>query len=635
MIYLIVGHRGVGKTTWLKKIKTIFKSSGYYIDLDEQIEKHAQLSISQLILDSEKKFRKKEMSILKKILHQYQKTKKPIFISLGAGIIESIDKIQNIKTDKICIVHLMRETDSHGRIFLNRPRLNLAQTSYKEYLALYKKREPLYQKLRDESFVLPEWDFSFTLPEKLFFNRILTPKKYLSGETITLNKNTLPTNLSHWKNFIKKRILWGIRFFELRDDEWKKSHLRYATNKSSLNQLKFLLKIIPKKNQLLSFRKQTLEGFSKKDLPHAFWDWPLEKSLKKGFLLTDKDLTPSVLSVHKRIDKNISRIGKKLLSYQAKHYKLAIPIFNFKELMQGHLWFLADSKHRSFLPHSPTSNSKWRWYRQIFGSQMLLSFLKETNNGPTDQPFLHEALSAKCLPKTKKTFGAVLGEPIFHSASPGFYRKFFSKKKILFTKIPMNLKELTKKNLWILNDLGLIYGAVTSPLKKKMFKLCDQVSLGAQKSRAVNTIIFKQKKIWGYNTDEVGLKALLAQKMDGFVDKKSIGVWGGGGLKELLRKLLLKADFYSARTGKKRGKEIMRQKKGYDIVIWAVGRGRMKHCLFPPAVWKPKVVVDLNYTMDSPGKEYALKVGAQYISGKQMFRTQAKMQLTLFLKNLC
>ena len=27
MIYLIIGHRGVGKTLWLKKIKKIFKES--------------------------------------------------------------------------------------------------------------------------------------------------------------------------------------------------------------------------------------------------------------------------------------------------------------------------------------------------------------------------------------------------------------------------------------------------------------------------------------------------------------------------------------------------------------------------------------------------------------------------------
>ena len=58
----------------------------------------------------------------------------------------------------------------------------------------------------------------------------------------------------------------------------------------------------------------------------------------------------------------------------------------------------------------------------------------------------------------------------------------------------------------------------------------------------------------------------------------------------------------------------------------------MSSCVFPPAPWKPQLVLDLNYTEDSPGREYALLVGADYISGKLMFEYQAKKQQKFFSK---
>lgn len=50
----------------------------------------------------------------------------------------------------------------------------------------------------------------------------------------------------------------------------------------------------------------------------------------------------------------------------------------------------------------------------------------------------------------------------------------------------------------------------------------------------------------------------------------------------------------------------------------------------PPKHWKPSRIIDINYTEDSPGLEYALKVQAQYTAGMGFFKEQAKKQREIF-----
>ena len=613
VIYLIVGHRGVGKTLWLEKLKKIFGQStklhNYFFDLDEEIEKVFGKKIDELFLKGEKIFRKIETQVLSKLISQYRDADDIIFIAVGAGF------KWTKRISSIChIIHLIRETDCQGRVFLNRPRLKKNKTPYKEYISLYPLREKNYKQMKTESFVLPEQDFIFNATEKLFFNI----KNISLNAIITLNKKSLPTDIKKWSSFIDKRCSWGLRFFELRDNELSDSDLN------------ILLKIIPKEKQLLSFRKINNSFFLKKDLSSFSWDWPLEKG--------KPPCSPPVLSVHRRRQESVSQICKKLLAYKAHHFKLAVPVKSLTELMQGHLWFLEDPKHRSFLPVS--KEGKWRWYRQLFGPHMKWHFIRESLCGVPDQPFLYEHLISIAQKKKPQSvlFAAVLGDPIMHSASPGFHRGFFAKKGMIFTKITLNEKEFTKENLYILQKMGLIFAAITSPLKKKAFQLCDETDSFTKLFQSVNTMIFKDQKWLGYNTDEYGLNCFL-QKV-GLDEKKHIIIWGGGGIRTVLEQQFPLADFYSARTGKKRTKATPSVKKNVlstaskiscpDVVIWAVGRARMSDCQFPPLSWKPQKIIDLNYTENSPGLEYALLTGAKYVSGKTMFAHQAKKQQEYF-----
>ena len=440
MIYLIVGHRGVGKTLWLEKVRKLFKNFhkthssdplDRFLDLDQEIEKKTNRNVSDFFSENnlssvgsenlEKNFREVENQTLMELIDKYKDQKQRVFIAIGAGFKQKLPFFCHV-------IHLIRETDICGRVFLDRPRLRKNKTPYKEYCLLYPDRENFYKNIRDESFVLPEWDFKFNEAEKLLFSLKTIP--HLKS-IITLNRHQLPIRSEKWAEFIKKRISWGFSFFELRDDQLNSK------------ELKLLLKIIPQKKQLLSFRKSgdslflNLIGLKrnkpnlekshqslKKTFPLPVFDWPLEKGKPPA--------SPFVLSLHERKKEPFEQLCNKLLQYKAHHFKLAVPVYSFKELMLGHLWFLEDPKHRSFLPVSPDGEipGVWRWYRQIFGPQMKLHFIRESRSGITDQPFLYEHLLSLSVDEKKnkeKLFAAILGSPVVHSASPAFHREFFQK----------------------------------------------------------------------------------------------------------------------------------------------------------------------------------------------------------------
>ena len=194
----------------------------------------------------------------------------------------------------------------------------------------------------------------------------------------------------------------------------------------------------------------------------------------------------------------------------------------------------------------------------------------------------------------------------------------------------------------VLRGLGLRYAAVTSPLKRLAQEACGLLPGGEGGLESINTLYLNNKFQWrGRNTDLAGFRALLAP----FLESGSSGdvaVWGGGGTLEAMRAVAGDAIFYSVRTG------LPRQGPGAPgvpgappsprIVVWAAGptgtygpphEVAVRECSelnAPPDHWKPERVVDLNYGEDSPGRDYAVRVGARYTSGLAMFQEQARGQ---------
>ena len=131
---VLIGLPMSGKTTVGMKLATSLNKE--FIDLDHEIEKEANMSISSIFSTyGEEYFRKLE----KEVTLKYSKETN-LIISTGGGIIKNEENMFNLMANGL-IVYLTRDEDK--LIYSsNRP----LTKNKEEYLLLKKQREPLYKK---------------------------------------------------------------------------------------------------------------------------------------------------------------------------------------------------------------------------------------------------------------------------------------------------------------------------------------------------------------------------------------------------------------------------------------------------------------------------------------------------------
>ena len=688
---VLIGHRGSGKTQTLNRLASSFYNKADcfdFFDLDQEIEKHYSLSISDIFqIDGELAFRKKEQFIFNKIIKNC--TSSTFFVSVGAGFFDeqSSKNLEHWRSKNFCTVWIQRVTDRFPRVFLDRPALNPNVSPVEEYQERFSQRELQYQKIATHVWLLPEastvdsfrksWEI-FGKFEKWFFEKLIISQNKILGKQslISLNKGSDPSSIGKYQksnsnNFsiiknavcfdkifeqaifsfntaqlkstksleflITSKKLLSFGFFEIRDD--------------CVNAHQFLIfqKMIPRSKQILSFRASQ-SYFIKGDLDEvAECDWPLEK----GMPCTELKPYITILSLHQRTKESLMNDLSQLEKAQSQflkpvHLKVAVCIYSFSELEVLWEWWRKDPDNRSILPRS--DDGRWKWFRQVYAGFMKLNFLRDSNRESSvkDQVFLwewftsylakssptnlHKTLSqSKYIKPSKVFFGAVLGDPICHSWSPFFHMASFLKQGRTFVSIPIKTKEISQSVLEFLFKLGLRSAAITSPLKKEFFlkKFHNGIlSKKAQDLEAVNTLYFDETndQITTDNTDVVGLCELL----EGKDDLHPIAIWGAGSLSKTILNQLPEAFLFSVRSQKiVNNSQMAIDHVKPQTVIWATNILN-KSEYFPPISWKPTKVIDLNYAQNSGGRLYAKNCQAQYFNGEKMFVSQAMEQQKLW-----
>ena len=127
---------------------------------------------------------------------------------------------------------------------------------------------------------------------------------------------------------------------------------------------------------------------------------------------------------------------------------------------------------------------------------------------------------------TKTSLYAVLGNPIKHSLSPHMHNSAFEHINYNALYLAFEVQNIKEAVLGI-KALGIKGASITIPHKVSAMDYIDEIDEDAVKIGAINTIVNKDGKLLGYNTDYAGAINAIYEKTT--IKDKYISLIGAGG----------------------------------------------------------------------------------------------------------
>lgn len=236
---------------------------------------------------------------------------------------------------------------------------------------------------------------------------------------------------------------------------------------------------------------------------------------------------------------------------------------------------------------------------------------------------------------------AVIGDPVIHSKSPEIHNSAFEALSLDACYVRLVVPG-AKNAIETVKSMDISGLNITSPYKEEIILLIDEMDDVAEKIGAVNTIIRKDGKLIGYNTDHLGVKNAFERNGVELKDKRAviIGVGGAGKasayalLSEgseviLMNRTFEKAEELSRRLGcnaepiEKLGEEL----KNADILISCIPKNNL---ITEDIVHKDLIVLDAQYSSNSELNKIAKKKGCRVISALDWLLYQAEPAFELF-----
>ena len=250
-----------------------------------------------------------------------------------------------------------------------------------------------------------------------------------------------------------------------------------------------------------------------------------------------------------------------------------------------------------------------------------------------------------------ETFKAVgiIGKPLRQSLSPYLHNYWINKYGLSSYYLPLPLDNINnlKASIRKLNFLGL---NITIPYKKSIINQLDSIDQSARNIRAVNTLIFNNNKLKGFNTDIIGFKKGLFKKK--WNKERPVIIFGAGGAAEAIIYFLnlekIKDIIIVNRT-KKRVTEIAKKYKNIrfssDFKLDTKEAGLIINTSSLGMIGYPELKIKLNRTnreaiiydiVYNPINTYlintAKKQKLQFVSGLDMFIEQARASFEIWFQ---
>lgn len=224
----------------------------------------------------------------------------------------------------------------------------------------------------------------------------------------------------------------------------------------------------------------------------------------------------------------------------------------------------------------------------------------------------------------------LLGRKLGHSYSPEIHRHLGDYEYTLMEREPDALDEFFEKC-----DFDAIN--VTIPYKETVMKYCHTIDSAALAVGSVNTIVKKDGKLHGYNTDYFGFRSMLERLTD--VNGKKVLVLGSGGSSKTVCAVVRDlggTPVVISRSGENNYENISRHHADTDVIVNTTPVGMYPNNLVAPVKLDDftslSAVVDIIY---NPSKTKLLldahRLGIPCVNGLYMLVAQAKRASELFI----
>ena len=245
----------------------------------------------------------------------------------------------------------------------------------------------------------------------------------------------------------------------------------------------------------------------------------------------------------------------------------------------------------------------------------------------------------------------IIGDPIENSLSPKMHNAAYQflkiENKFHFKPLRVSKEELEQAIIDI-RKTDIIGISVTMPHKQSIIPILDDLDESAAKIGAVNTIIPRNGKLIGYNTDWLGVLKPLEEKIK--LENLKIALVGAGGAARAacyaLKNSNAKVTIFNRSISKAQSLssdfafaaeplQNLAKSSGFKIIINASSLGMQNHDPFPtlPNSWfnKDMLIFDMVY---KPRETDLIKAGrnagADIIEGLEMLLYQGMQQFELY-----
>lgn len=241
----------------------------------------------------------------------------------------------------------------------------------------------------------------------------------------------------------------------------------------------------------------------------------------------------------------------------------------------------------------------------------------------------------------------VIGHPIKHSLSPLIHNAAYQATKQNYTYLAFDVAELNEA-VKAMKTLDIKQYAVTIPYKVEIIDYLDYVDPMAKKIQAVNTVINRDGKLYGYNTDLDGVELTFKKHKINLHNKKIVMI-GAGGIARTIGAVIKKAGgcvtvFDSAPEKslalskliycQRDSLENLNDHRDYDILINATPIGMSPNIKAMPVnkdfIQPKKIIFDVVYNpLNTKLLIEGKKKNCRCINGSDLFIFQAAKQFEL------